>query len=180
MMSINSAILWTSIAKAFPILHILGFRGSKPWTLTITYGNSRVRKVTRLSNAIQSFSQCDIRKHSQILCDHTYTSMGAVVKPNQTYTGMWLHKGSLFFQWNFNEISWKKSISLNFISHLFVNNDSHVFLLPIQKKISEQPCSNGEPIRHTVLWEGIRTTHKPSESPMGHVPMGTTDAQRCV
>ena len=57
---------------------------------------------------------------------------------------------------------------------------SHVFLLPIQKKISEQPCSNGEPIRHTVLWEGIRTTHKPSESPMGHVPMGTTDAERCV
>jgi hypothetical protein len=36
---------------------------------------------------------------------------------------------------------------------------SHVFLLPIQK-ISEQPCSNGEPIRHTVLWEEIRTTHK--------------------
>ena len=32
--------------------------------------------------------------------------------------------------------------------------------------------------RHTVLWEGIRTTHKPSESPMGHVPMGTTDAWR--
>jgi len=50
---------------------------------------------------------------------------------------------------------------------------SHVFLLPIQK-ISEQPCSNGEPVRHTVMWEGIRTTHKPSESPMGHVPMGTT------
>jgi hypothetical protein len=32
-------------------------------------------------------------------------------------------KGSFFFQWNSNEISWKKSISLNFISHLFVNND---------------------------------------------------------
>ena len=27
-------------------------------------------------------------------------------------------------------------------------------------KISEQPCYNGEPKRHTVLWEGIRTTHK--------------------
>ncbi len=27
-------------------------------------------------------------------------------------------------------------------------------------KISEQPCSNGEPIRDTVLWEGTRTTHK--------------------
>ena len=33
---------------------------------------------------------------------------------------------------------------------------SHVFLLPIQK-ISEQPCSNGESIRHTVLWEGLQT-----------------------
>ena len=47
-----------------------------------------------------------------------------------------------------------------------------MFLLPI-KKISEQPCSNGEPIRHTVLWEGIRTTHKTDipghRSPMGHV-----------
>jgi hypothetical protein len=49
-----------------------------------------------------------------------------------------------------------------------------------KKKISEQPCSNGEPIRHTVLWEGIRTTHKLPGSPMGHVPMGTTDAERCV
>jgi hypothetical protein len=29
-----------------------------------------------------------------------------------------------------------------------------------QKMISEQPCSNGETTRHTVLWEGIRTTHK--------------------
>jgi hypothetical protein len=38
---------------------------------------------------------------------------------------------------------------------------SCVSSLLIQKKISEQPCSNGEPIRHTVLWEGIRTTHKP-------------------
>jgi hypothetical protein len=55
-----------------------------------------------------------------------------------------------------------------------------VFLLAIQKKIREQPCSNGEPIRHTVLWEGIRTTHKLPGSPMGHVPMGTTDAERCV
>ena len=27
-------------------------------------------------------------------------------------------------------------------------------------KISEQPCSNGVPKRYTVLWEGIRTTHK--------------------
>ncbi len=32
-----------------------------------------------------------------------------------------------------------------------------MFLLPI-KKISEQPCSIGETIRSTVLWEGIRTT----------------------
>jgi hypothetical protein len=40
-----------------------------------------------------------------------------------------------------------------------------------KKKISEQPCSNGEPIRNTVLWEGIRTTHKLPGSPMGHVPM---------
>jgi hypothetical protein len=32
-------------------------------------------------------------------------------------------------------------------------------LLP-SKKISDQPFSNGEPIRHTVLLEGIRTTHK--------------------
>jgi hypothetical protein len=37
---------------------------------------------------------------------------------------------------------------------------SHVFLLPIQKKISEQPCSNGEAVRHSVVCEGIRTTHK--------------------
>ena len=36
--------------------------------------------------------------------------------------------------------------------------------------VSEQPSSNGQPIRHTVLWEGIRTTHKMSGSPMGHVP----------
>jgi hypothetical protein len=56
---------------------------------------------------------------------------------------------------------------------------SHVFLLPI-KKISEQPCFNGEPMRHTVLWEEIRTTHKLPESPMGHVPMGTTEPWRCV
>jgi len=42
---------------------------------------------------------------------------------------------------------------------VFMFELSHVFLLPI-KKISEQPCSNGESIRHTVLWEGIRTTHK--------------------
>jgi hypothetical protein len=33
---------------------------------------------------------------------------------------------------------------------------SHVFLLPI-KKISEQPSSNGDPIRHTVQWEGQLT-----------------------
>ena len=33
------------------------------------------------------------------------------------------------------------------------------------KKASEQPCSNGEPIRHTVLWEGIRTTHKTIPGP---------------
>ena len=25
-----------------------------------------------------------------------------------------------------------------------------------------QPSSNGGPVRHTVLWEGIRTAHKPS------------------
>ncbi len=31
-----------------------------------------------------------------------------------------------------------------------------------QKMISEQPCSNGETIRHTVQWEEIRTSHKPS------------------
>jgi hypothetical protein len=49
-----------------------------------------------------------------------------------------------------------------------------------KKKISEQPCSNGEPIRHTVMWEEIRTTHKLPGSPMGHVPMGTTDAEHCV
>jgi hypothetical protein len=28
------------------------------------------------------------------------------------------------------------------------------------EKISEQSCSNGEPERHTGMWEGIRTTHK--------------------
>jgi hypothetical protein len=28
------------------------------------------------------------------------------------------------------------------------------------KKISEQPCSNGEPEGHTVLWEDIQTVHK--------------------
>ena len=46
---------------------------------------------------------------------------------------------------------------------------SNVFLLPIQK-ISEQAYSNGEPIRHTVMWEGIRTTHKsrPHLCPHGH------------
>jgi hypothetical protein len=57
---------------------------------------------------------------------------------------------------------------------------SRVFLLPIRKKISEQPCSNGEPLRHTVLWEGIRTTYKLPGSPRGHVPMVTTDTERCV
>ncbi len=49
-----------------------------------------------------------------------------------------------------------------------------------KKKISEQPCSNGDPISHTVLWEGIRTTHKLPGSLMGHAPMGTTDVERCV
>jgi hypothetical protein len=34
--------------------------------------------------------------------------------------------------------------------------------------------------KHTVMWEGIRTPHKPSESPMGHVPMVTTDPWCCV
>ena len=47
-------------------------------------------------------------------------------------------------------------------------------------KIKEQSCSNGEPKRHTGLWEEIRTTHKLSEPPMGHVPMGTTETWRCV
>ncbi len=28
------------------------------------------------------------------------------------------------------------------------------------KKISEQPCSNGDPISHVVMWEVIRTVHK--------------------
>jgi hypothetical protein len=47
--------------------------------------------------------------------------------------------------------------------------------------ISEQPWSNdGESISHTDLWEEIRTTHKPSESPMGHVPVGTTETWHCV
>jgi hypothetical protein len=47
----------------------------------------------------------------------------------------------------------------------------HVLLLLI-KKISEQPCSNGEPIRHTVLWKVIRTAHKPSQVPHGSRPHG--------
>ena len=42
--------------------------------------------------------------------------------------------------------------------NLFVSL-SCVFI-PNQKRFSEQPCSNGEPIRHTVLREGKRTTHK--------------------
>jgi hypothetical protein len=73
------------------ILHLFTTQhvsNEKQATPTVVMVVPRVRKVARLSNAIQSFSQCDIRKHSQILCDHTYTSMGAVVKPNQTYTGM--------------------------------------------------------------------------------------------
>ena len=38
----------------------------------------------------------------------------------------------------------------------------HLFCVFIvnKKMIGEQPYSNGEPTRHTVLWEGIRTTHK--------------------
>jgi hypothetical protein len=47
------------------------------------------------------------------------------------------------------------------------------FYYQSKKRISEQPCFNGDPIRHTMLWEGIRTTHKLPESPMGHVPMGS-------
>jgi hypothetical protein len=65
-------------------------------------------------------------------------------------------------------------------THKFSCTLLYVFITNQNIWISEQPCSNGEPIRHTVLWEGIRTTHKPSESPMGHVPMGTTDVERCV
>ncbi len=39
---------------------------------------------------------------------------------------------------------------------------------------------NGDPMRHTVLWEEIRTTHKLPEFPMGHVPMVTTEPWGCV
>jgi hypothetical protein len=47
----------------------------------------------------------------------------------------------------------------------------------------EQPFSNRETIRYTVLWEGMRgcgwntTGHK---TPMAHVPMGTTGTRGCV
>jgi hypothetical protein len=44
-----------------------------------------------------------------------------------------------------------------------------VFLLPIQKKISEQTCSNGEPIRHTVRGQEY-------ELLTNSLTMGTTNA----
>ena len=44
------------------------------------------------------------------------------------------------------------------------------------KKMSEQPCSNGEPIRHSVLWEEIRTVH----NLILRVPHNTSDRTRTL
>jgi hypothetical protein len=56
-----------------------------------------------------------------------------------------------------------------------IDKKNHFFTYSHQKMINEQPCSNGETIRHSFLWEEIRTTHKPFESPKGNVPMDTTE-----
>jgi hypothetical protein len=66
---------------------------------------------------------------------------------------------NLFFQWISPKTTrlLQSAVSSVSLSCVFITNP---------KKISEQPFSNGEPIRHTVLWEGIRTTHE--TIPMTH------------
>ena len=76
-----------------------------------------------------------------------------------------------------------QTVNLFFFCRNLTNLETTIFTSLVNKPVPmecEQPCSDGEPIRHAVLWEGLRTTHKPSGSPMGHVPMGTTETRHCV
>jgi hypothetical protein len=68
----------TATRKKKRILHIFTTQhvsNEKLATPTVVMVVPRVRKVARLSNAIQSFSQCDIRKHSQISSDHSHSGL---------------------------------------------------------------------------------------------------------
>ena len=52
-----------------------------------------------------------------------------------------------------------------------MNPSLSVWFLPI-KKITEQPCSNGDTVRHTVLWEVILNCSRTLRVPHGSRPHG--------